>query len=97
MNNFLGKKTKPNQKPFSWTKPLIAGCAVLYPQCSPSLQPLWDLVISTCFPPGDTDILDFVGQQKGNDVAGSPRQLLPLPPISNVAAAGLHSLRYFTK
>lgn len=31
------------------------------------------------------------------NMAGNPRQLLPLPPISNVAAARLHSLRCFTK
>lgn len=75
----------------------MTGWAVLYSQCSPGLQSLEDLAISTCFPPGDTGVLDFVGQEKGNDMAGNPRQLLPLPPISNVAAAGLHSLRCFTK
>lgn len=75
----------------------MTGQAVLYSQCSSGLQPLEDLVTGTCFPPGDTGILDFTGHQKGNDMAGNPRQLLPSPPISNMAAAELHSLRCFTK
>lgn len=70
---------------------------MLYPQHSPGLQALENVVIGSCFPPGDNGILDLVDQQKGNDMAGNPRQLLPLPPFSNVAAAGLNSLRCFTK
>lgn len=70
---------------------------MVHSQCSPGLQALENVVIGTCFPPGDNGILDLVDQQKGSDMAGNLRQLLPLPPFSNVAAAGLNSLRCFTE
>lgn len=70
--------------------------AVVYPQCSP-VQSLKNVFTGTCFPPRDNGILDFMDQHKSGNMPGNPRQLLPLPPFSNVAVAGLNSLRCFTK